>query len=101
MTAVILKLVIDEGVFAAVSDSLLVFETTPIEFNTLSIRSYSNEHQLEGIKEQVAGYLGKVQIEIRTTQEAYKDILNFLKVNHPKLESDYWVVPVLDSGRLS
>jgi len=100
MTAVILKLVIDEGIFSAVSDSLLVFENTPIEFNTLSVRSYSNEHQLEGIKEQVAGYLGKVQIEIRTTQEAYKDILNFLKAHHPKLESDYWVVPVFDSGKL-
>ena len=100
MTAVILKLVIDEGIFSAVSDSLLVFENTQIEFNTLSVRSYSNEHQLEGIKEQVAGYLGKVQIEIRTTQEAYKDILNFLKVQHPKLESDYWVVPVFDSGKL-
>ena len=100
MTAVILKLVIDEGIFSAVSDSLLVFENTPIEFNTLSVRSYSNEHQLEGIKEQVAGNLGKVQIEIRTTQEAYKDILNFLKGHHPKLESDYWVVPMLDSGKL-
>ena len=100
MTAVILKLVIDEGIFSAVSDSLLVFENTPIEFNTLSVRSYSNEHQLEGIKEQVAGYLGKVQVEIRTTQEAYKDILKFLKAHHPKLESEYWVVPLLDSGNL-
>ena len=100
MTAVILKLVIDEGVFAAVSDSLLVFEKTPVEFNTLSIRSYSNEHQLEGIKEQDSGYLGKVQIEISTTQEAYKDILSFLKAHHQKLTSDYWVVPVLDSGKL-
>ena len=100
MTAVILKIVLDETVFPALSDSLLVYEKTSIEFNTLSIRSFSNEHQLEGIKEQVAGYLGKVQIEIRTSQEAYKDILNYLKAHHPKLESDYWVVPLLDSGKL-
>lgn len=99
MSAVMLKLVVDEGVFSSVSDSLLVYPSAQIAFNTLAIRSYSNEHELEGIKEQVAGYLAKVQIEIRTTEDEYQSILEFLKMHHPRMECQYWVLPVLDSGK--
>jgi len=100
MSAVILKLVLDESVFSAVSDSLLVFEPEKIEYNSISIRSYSNEHKLEGTKEQVAGYLAKVQIEIRTTEADYASILSYLKNNHPNIALQYWVVPILTSGVL-
>jgi len=100
MSAVILKLVLDESVFSAVSDSLLVFEPVKIEYSSVLIRSYSNEHKLEGAKEQVAGYLDKVQIEIRTAETDYSTILSYLKNNHPNVVLQYWVVPVLAAGVL-
>jgi len=100
MSGVLIKLVIDEGVFAAVADSLLVYEKSQIEFKSVSIRSYSNEHELEEIKEKVAGYLAKVQIEINTTQNQYSDILDYLKEQHPNMQCHYLVTPVLDSGVL-
>lgn len=99
-SGVLLKLVIDEGMFASVSDSLLVYEKTQIEFKSVSIRSYSNEHDLEEIKEKVAGYIAKVQVEICTTQEEYADILAYLKIHHPNMHCHYLVTPVLDSGVL-
>ena len=100
MSAVLLKLVIDEGVFAAVSDSLLMYEKAQLEFKSVSTRSYSNDQKLTEIKEKVAGYLAKVQIEIRTTQEESTDILAYLKEHHSRVVCDYLVIPVLDFGVL-
>lgn len=100
MSGVLIKLVIDEGVFAAVADSLLVYEKAQIEFKALSIRSYSNQHELEEVEEQVAGYLAKVQIEIITTEDEYKNILVYLKEAHPRLDCHYLITPVLESGVL-
>ncbi|MDX1352813.1 MAG: DUF3240 family protein [Thiomicrorhabdus sp.] len=100
MSGVLLKLVLDEGVFAAVSDSLLIYEKTRIEFKSVSIRSYSNEHELAEIKEKVAGYLAKVQIEITTTQEEYAEILVYLKKHHPNISCHYLLTPILDLGVL-
>ncbi|WP_040726506.1 DUF3240 family protein [Thiomicrorhabdus sp. Kp2] len=100
MSGVLLKLILDEGVFASVSDSLLVYEKSQIEFKSVSIRSYSNEHELEEIEEQVAGYLAKVQVEIITTQEEYTHILAYLKTEHPRIDCHYLVTPVLESGVL-
>jgi len=98
MSAVILNLLVDEGIFSSVSDSLLVFQGEQIEFTTLGVRSYSNQHALESISEQVSGYLGKVQIQIRTSEASYLSIVEFLKNQHPNMQCRYWVVPVLDSG---
>ncbi|WP_029406698.1 DUF3240 family protein [Thiomicrorhabdus sp. Milos-T2] len=100
MAGVLIKLIIDEGVFAAVADSLLVYEKAKIEFKTLSIRSFSNEHELEEIEEQVAGYLAKIQVEIITTEEEFQHILAYLKEEHPRVDCNYLVTPVLESGVL-
>ncbi|GAB6071268.1 hypothetical protein JCM30760_23650 [Thiomicrorhabdus hydrogeniphila] len=100
MSGVLIKLVIDEGVFATVADSLLIYKKQQIDFKTLSIRSYSNQHNFEETKEQVAGYLAKVQVEIITTQEEYADILAYLKEEHPRVDCNYLVTPVLESGVL-
>jgi spore coat polysaccharide biosynthesis predicted glycosyltransferase SpsG len=100
MSGVLIKLLIDEGVFSVVADSLLVYEKAHIEFKTLSIRSYSNENELEEIEEQVAGYLAKVQVEIMTTQENYTNILAYLRDQHPRLQCHYFITPVLESGVL-
>jgi len=98
ISGVLIKLVINVGVFATIADSLLTYDKCKIEFKSMSIRSYSNEHELAEIKEQVAGYLAKVQIEVRTTQEEYADILAYLKEHHPKVACDYMVIPVIDFG---
>lgn len=100
MSDVLIKLVINEGVFATIADSLLTYDKRKIEFKSVSIRSYSNENNLSEIKEQVAGYLAKVQIQIRTTQEEYADILAYLKEQHPRVACDYLVMPVIDFGML-
>ncbi len=95
----LLTLIADPGLEEALVDWLLRYEA---RYGFTSARLDGHSSQLNGLTlaEQVAGRKRKIQFQMGVDEEELKFLLERLALDFPGSGIQYWVVPMLASGKV-
>lgn len=77
MQKCILKLILDNDLYDAMTDTLLTFPARELEFMGHSVQAHTQS--LSDISEQVSGFKQKMVIEITTDTDEAKEIYHYVK----------------------
>ncbi len=77
MQKCILKLILDNDLYDAMTDTLLIFPARELEFMGHSVQAHTRS--LSDINEQVSGFKQKMVIEITTDTDEAREIYKFVK----------------------
>ncbi len=93
MQACILKLILDNELYDAITDSLLTFPHRTLDFVGHSVQAHTQS--LNDLSEQVSGFKQKMVIEINTTATEAGDICRFIQKVLPQAEFDTQLFPLM------
>jgi len=95
--SILLQILIDPKHKHLLSDELLMMQPE-MSFQIYRVESYHPQQTFETIAEKVVGYIPKMRLEIETTHENYRAILNKPKTLLPNTPLSYRVIPCLAQG---
>jgi len=97
--ACLLVLIVAPEIQEALVDWLLAREEI-FTFSEQDIRGHSREHGAFSLVEQVTGRQRRVMFHIQTTENNAQEILSTLADEFPRCGLNYWLIPMLDAGRI-
>jgi len=99
MQKCILKLILDEGLYDEMTDSLLTFPHRELEFMGFSVQAHSQS--LQDIREQVSGFKQKMVIEITTDEKEAGEIYLYVKETLTEASFEAQLFPMLNFQQLA
>ncbi|MEJ2061502.1 MAG: DUF3240 family protein [Gammaproteobacteria bacterium] len=79
----------------------LISQEQPIGFSSTPVNGHGEGHEGYTLAEQVRGSRRNIQFQIQTTQVRAREMLAGMQHDFHHAELRYWIMPLLDGGRLS
>lgn len=97
---ILLTLIAPVAVAEAVEDLLLARSDLVSGFTSIAADGHGSRLALHGAGEQVSGHAPRLQIQTIAAAGAVRELLAALKAALPHTELHYWLIPVLERGKL-
>lgn len=100
MSDILLVMTMPVDVAQAVEDLLLAHHELVSGFTANQTFGHGTTIQLTDISEQVRGCAPRVQIRIAGDEQKLREMLAIVKRELPRARVLYWLMPIIESGRL-